>query len=221
MNTPTKDTLAYVAPFACWIGLQTILPATALSYAVRTLITACVALLAWHHFAWRGTSFSSLRPWLTGLSVGIFICILWIVPDFSTFYRTWLCWPFGSLPAVSGPSPYDPTVCGWPLTILKLIGSAFVIAPLEEVFFRSFLYRWIQNADFQSVNLSHFDASAFIWTVGLFTLEHDRPLVAALCGCAYGLLAIRCGLFAAILAHITTNLLLALFVIQSGMWNFW
>ena len=49
----------------------------------------------------------------------------------------------------------------------------------------------------------------------------DRPVVAALAGAAYGLLAIRFGLGSAIVAHVVTNLLLALHVIFSNSWSFW
>ena len=143
-------------------------------------------------------------------------------PEISPFYRTWFCWPIGSLPAAStDPSPYDPAVCGWTLTVAKLVGSAFVIAPVEEVFFRSFLYRWLQKRDFLSIPLARFNLSAFLWMVFLFTLEHDRPLAAALAGAVYGFAAIRWGLTSAIIAHVTTNLLLALHVIFSGAWAFW
>ena len=157
-----------------------------------------------------------------GLLVGTLVAVLWIVPEQSGFYRTWFCWPIGSLPPLSAdPSPYEPAVCGWTLTIAKLVGSAFVIAPVEEVFFRSFLYRWLQRRDFVSLPLSRFDLSAFLWTVFLFTLEHDRPLAAAAAGALYGLTAIRFGLAGAVVAHVATNLLLALHVIFSGAWAFW
>ena len=156
-----------------------------------------------------------------GLVAGLIVCLLWIAPDSRTWYRTWLCWPKGSIPDVPVESPYDPAVCGWPLTIMKLIGSAFVIAPVEEVFFRSFLYRWLQDRDFASVPLSRFDLSAFLWTVFLFTLEHDRPIAAAMAGGVYGLLAIRCGLGSAIIAHVVTNLALGLHVVCHGQWGFW
>ena len=216
-----------------------VLPATAWAYAARTAATALVGVWC----LWKGRSgesaaspnwprqarpsrlgeaaLSPLRP-LGGLLVGILVTVLWIVPEISPFYRTWFCWPIGSLPAApDGPSPYDPAVCGWALTIAKLVGSAFVIAPVEEVFFRSFIYRWLQQRDFRAVPLSRFDLSAFLWTVFLFTLEHDRPLVAALAGAVYGFVAIRWGLASAILAHVTTNLLLALHVIFRGAWAFW
>ncbi len=225
----TRDIFLYAAPFATWIGLQMVLPATAWAYAARTAATAAVGVWC----LWKGRSGGTPLPptcrsggtplrLLGGLLVGILVTVLWIVPEISPFYRTWFCWPLGSLPAAStAPSPYDPAVCGWALTIAKLVGSAFVIAPVEEVFFRSFLYRWLQKRDFRSVPLSRFNLSAFLWMVFLFTLEHDRPLAAALAGAAYGFAAIRWGLVSAIIAHVTTNLLLALHVIFSGAWAFW
>ena len=227
-----------------------VLPTTAWAYAARTAATAFVGVgCLWKGRSGKsaaspnwprqarpsrlgeaalsplhGPGEAALSPLrlLGGLLVGILVTVLWIVPEIFPFYRTWFCWPLGSLPAAStDPSPYDPAVCGWTLTIAKLVGSAFVIAPVEEVFFRSFLYRWLQKRDFRSVPLARFDLSAFLWMVFLFTLEHDRPLAAALAGATYGFTAIRFGLTSAIIAHVTTNLLLALHVIFSGAWAFW
>ena len=231
----TREIFRYAAPFATWIALQTALPATAGAYAVRTVATALVGVWClWNVRSRSGKSAASpnaahlgeaalspLRLFL-GLLVGVVVTVLWIAPECSSFYRTWFCWPIGSLPpAPTAPSPYAPSVCGWALTVAKLIGSAFVIAPVEEVFFRSFLYRWLQKRDFLSIPLSRFNLSAFLWMVFLFTLEHDRPLAAVIAGALYGLAAIRFGLASAIVAHVTTNLLLALYVINRGAWAFW
>ena len=223
MTRETKNIAAYAAPFAVWIALQTLLPATAWAYAARSLAT--LAAFAPLVILRRGEIAAPPRAVVqsaAGLAVGAAVCVMWIAPDCSTFYRTWFCWPIGSLPPPSNaPSPYDPAVCGWWLTTAKLVGSAFIIAPAEELFFRSFLYRWLQRRDFLSVPLGQFDLSAFLWTVLLFTLEHDRPFVAALTGAIYGLLAIRLGILSAIVAHVVTNLLLAIYVIRYGMWAFW
>lgn len=197
------------------------LPATAACYAVRTLVAAAAGLLCMRLLALPGGW--SVRPSriLVGVVAGLAVCALWIAPEYSAWYRTWLEIPFGEPPPPPAPSPYEPSVCGWPLTIAKLIGSAFVIAPVEEVFFRSFLYRRLQRRDFRSVPLSHFDLSAFLWTVFIFTLEHDRPVVAAAAGAAYGFLAVRFGLGSAIAAHVVTNLALGLHVMYHGEWWFW
>ena len=225
----TREIFRHAAPFATWIALQTALPATAWAYAVRAAATALVGVFCLRQGGPRPVAaaplgeaaLSPLRLFI-GILIGVLVTALWIAPEFSTFYRTWFCWPIGSLPTASpAPSPYEPAVCGWTLTITKLIGSAFVIAPVEEVFFRSFLYRWLQKRDFLSVPLSRFNLSAFLWMVFLFTLEHDRPLAAAVAGAAYGLAAVRFGLASAIVAHVATNLLLAIYVIHQGAWAFW
>ncbi len=214
----------YALPFLVWIVIQNLLAPTAVNYTIRTVAaaTAGIVCLIWARQAFtqfiRGIRIVDM---VAGVVVGIVVCAIWVVPEYCDFYRTWLEYPIGRIPPVSSPSPYEPTVCGWPLTIAKLVGSAFVIAPAEELFFRSFLYRRLQAHDFTSVPLSRFDASAFTWMVLLFTLEHDRPLVAALAGAAYGLLAIRRGIGAAIAAHVVTNLALALHVIMRGEWWFW
>lgn len=216
-----KTSLPCIMPFAAWMGLMVILPPTALSYAVRSAATlligvACLAFgnrrpgqpptVEMHRHPGRAAAHVSI-----GILVGLVVFALWTaLPS----------WPFAE-PDTQAQSPYDPSVCGWPLTIAKLIGSAFVIAPVEEVFFRSFLYRRLIARDIRSVPLSQFDASAFLWTVLLFTLEHNRPIAATITGVAYGLLAVRFGLGSAIAAHVTTNLVLAAFVIHKGAWQFW
>ncbi|MGN0851900.1 MAG: CAAX prenyl protease-related protein [Kiritimatiellia bacterium] len=220
MTTEQKNALVFAAPFATWIALQMLLPATAAAYALRTGATALVGLAALARSGWRPSRLSR-TAWAAGAAGGLLVALVWIAPEYSAWYRTWLEYPIGDLPPPPAASPYEPATCGWTLTIVKLIGSAFVIAPVEEIFFRSFLYRWLQHGDFRSVPPSRFDLSAFLWTVFLFTLEHDRPLVAALAGAAYGFLAIRFGLGSAILAHVTTNLALALHVIHWGEWGFW
>ena len=225
MTRETRNILAYVAPFATWIGLQTFLPATAGAYAVRAAAALVVLAALWRPHVETGmfrSGVGRLAATGWGLLGGLLVLALWTLPEFSDLYRTWCVWPLGSLPAVSpDPSPYDPAVCGWPLTLAKLAGSAFVIAPVEELFFRSFLYRWLQKRDFLSVPISRFDLSALLWTVFLFMLEHDRPLAAALCAVVYGLLSIRFGLLSAIVAHVVTNLLLAVYVIAANQWAFW
>ena len=197
-----------------------VLPATAESYAIRSAATLAtgIACLIVHRkdkstetqgaSTCAGNVFVSA---ISGILVGLAIFALWI----------WAAaWPY-SEPVAPDALPYAPQTCGWPLTIAKLIGSAFIIAPAEELFFRSFLYRRLIARDFTSIPLSKFDLSAFLWVVFLFTLEHDRPIAAAVTGAAYGLLAIRFGMSSAIIAHVTTNLVLALHVIFNNAWQFW
>ena len=89
--------------------------------------------------------------------------------------------------------------------LVRLFGSAFVISVAEELFFRRWLMRF----------------AGFWWMVALFAVEHDRWLVGAIAGVLYGWLALRKGLVSAIVAHVTTNLALGLYVLETGKWQFW
>jgi len=220
MEKTTKQATIHSLPFAVWMGLMFVLPTTAESYAIRSAATLATGIVCWIiHRKDRSTATQEVGTCagnvcasaISGILVGLSIFALWIWTP---------AWPYSEPVAPEG-LPYAPQTCGWPLTMAKLIGSAFIIAPAEELFFRSFLYRRLIARDFASIPLSKFDLSAFLWVVFLFTLEHDRPIAAAITGAAYGLLAIRFGISSAIIAHVTTNLVLALHVIFNNAWQFW
>ena len=184
----------------------------------------------------------------TGLAVAVFaglaVAFLWIFPEtpwlfarapaLTEFYNRWLIMPLGVFPdyfdpdifpALPGRHPslaYAPWVCGWALTIAKLIGSAFVISAAEEWFFRGFLYRWLRKGDFLSVDLARYDAQTFWLVVLVFGLEHDRWLAGMMAGAIYGWIVLRTGRIGpAIVAHATTNLALGVYVILSRQYGFW
>jgi len=195
-----------------------VLPSTALAYTARATVSGLL-LSAYLIFACRREK-PAVSSVLWGLGAGILVCALWIWPEHFEAYRKFCV--IGDLAQVEATaSPYDPVVCGWALTIAKLLGSAFIIAPAEELFFRSFLYRWIQGGESSGARIDQFDICAFLWTVVLFALEHNRWLAGAMAGAIYGILAIRKGLFSAIVAHIVTNLALGAYVILRGEWAFW
>lgn len=205
-----------IAPYLAWMALMLVLPSTAWAYAARSAVVGILLIVFFALGAKRKMPSWSSIAW--GIGGGLLVCLLWIWPENFEVYRK--VFILGEA-ASSGPSPYDPAVCGWALTIAKLIGSAFVIAPAEELFFRSFLYRWIQGGEASGARIDRFDITAFLWTVALFALEHNRYLAGAMAGAIYGLLAIRKSLAAAIIAHIVTNLALAIYVIRLSAWSFW
>ncbi len=101
-------------------------------------------------------------------------------------------------------------------------GSALVVPPLEEVFYRSFLYRYLARKDFESVSLGQFLWLPFLVTSVVFGLEHREWLAGILCGFAYqGLVCWKNRLGDAITAHAITNALLGVWVVWRGAWHFW
>ena len=164
MRNGDRPAMAAVLPYAIWMGLLFGLPATAECYAIRTALTAAAISVAVRYgadaFAPWWSAQRARGPILWGLGIGLLVCFLWIFPERFAFYRDFSllgALGLGGGGASDAASPYDPAVCGWPLTLVKLIGSAFVIAPVEELFFRSFLYRWLQNSDWTKVDLRRFD----------------------------------------------------------------
>ena len=194
---------ALIVPYAVWMALMLTLPPGALGYAVRTFATAAALAWALPQLAWRQGLRNLMRPSVLGLGVsaGLAVFALWVLPEDCEAYRRFAV---AGTSAVTGRS-YDPAVCGWELTAVRAVGSAFVIAMAEELFFRRWLVRF----------------AGFWATVALFAVEHDRWLVGAAAGVVYGLLAWRQGLAAAVAAHVTTNLAMAVHVLSGGHWEFW
>ena len=115
------------------------------------------------------------------------------------------------------------SLLGWFFVGVRTVGSALVVPPIEESFYRSFLYRYFVNTDFRAMPLGQFHGLSFVVTSAIFGFMHpDRWLAGILCGLAYQWLVIRKNrLGDAMTAHAITNFLLGLWVIWKGAWNFW
>ena len=115
------------------------------------------------------------------------------------------------------------SVLAWALIGIRIFGMTIVVPPLEEVFYRSFLYRYFVRTDFQSMSLTRFHPTSFIVTSALFGILHYEWLAGILCGMAYQGLVLRKGrLGDAMTAHAITNFLLAIWLVWKGgtAWKF-
>ena len=160
------------------------------------------------------------------LLVGIAVFVMWIgLGDFLTqlgftnhFWRLSL-----------GTGAWNPhaqfgagTALAWLFILVRIVGVTLVVPPMEEVFFRSFVYRYLTKQDFLSVPLGAFVWMPFVVTSALFGFEHLEWLAGLLCGLAYqGLVCWKGRLGDAVTAHAVTNLLLGLWVAWKGAWQFW
>ena len=198
-----------IAPFATWIALMTVLPATTWAYAVRTVAVALLLALGLgmglktldlgRESCLSPSVFRLKSSLVPGLFVGLAVFVLWIFPEQFDWpwYRRFCIIGEGGTQAVAEASAV--------MIAFRLVGSAFVIPVAEELFFRKWLIGF----------------AGFWPMVALFAVEHDRWLVAAICGMAYGVLYLRRGLGAACVAHVTTNLVLGLWVLMTDQWQFW
>lgn len=149
--------------------------------------------------------------------VGIAVCVMWVGID--TWYPK-----FGD-----AGTPWNPhkqfgenSLFAWMFILVRTYGSTFVVPPLEEVFYRSFLYRYFVRTKFQEMPFSRFHPTSFIVTAAIFGFEHYQWLAGILCGFAYQWLVIRKNrLGDAMTAHAITNFLLGVYVFWKGAWQFW
>jgi CAAX prenyl protease-like protein len=110
----------------------------------------------------------------------------------------------------------------WFFIAVHILGMSLVVPPLEEVFYRSFIYRYIANQNFLSVPLNRFLPWPFLATAAIFGFSHNEWLAGILCGAAYQWLVLRKNrLGDAMTAHAITNFLLGVWIVWQGAWNFW
>ena len=76
------------------------------------------------------------------------------------------------------------SAAGWFFVVVRIAGSTWIVPPLEEVFFRSFLYRYVARADFRSVPLGLFAWKPFLIVSVIFGSEHREWLAGLFCGFA-------------------------------------
>jgi CAAX prenyl protease-like protein len=105
--------------------------------------------------------------------------------------------------------------------VMRVAGMTLVVPPLEEVFWRSFLYRWFVRTDFENMPFNRFHPTSFLVTSALFGSEHYQWLAGVLCGFAFQWLVLRKNRIGdAITAHAITNFLLGIYVCWTGQWKF-
>jgi CAAX prenyl protease-like protein len=162
--------------------------------------------------------------------VGVLVFTLWVgldrlVPD---QLELWDKLGLGKARAEDAPqwNPFryfgEGSTAGWLFFAVRLLCSSLIVPPLEEIFYRSFLYRWILRHDFQTVPVGQFAWRPFIFTALIFGFAHNEWLAGVLCGFAYqALVCWKKRLGDAITAHALTNFLLGLWVVWKGAWHFW
>jgi CAAX prenyl protease-like protein len=154
--------------------------------------------------------------------VGVLVCVLWVGLD--PYY------PMNNV--IMKPTPGDEwnpaerfgagTAMAWFFIAVRILGSSLVVPPLEEVFYRSFLYRKFIKDDFMQVPFGYFAGASFMAVSVLFGLMHYQWLPGILCGMLYlGLVIRKKRLGDAMTAHAVTNFLLGIWVVWKGAWQFW
>jgi hypothetical protein len=226
-RAPAREWHFYVGPMALFLVLTTLegaLPRRAptsfshwypAAYAAKIVV---VAVSAWFcRPAWR-----DLRPRLRfpqialAAILGLAVAAVWIGLDGH----------YPALPLAGKRSAFDPRTLAQPARALfltvRLFGLVILVPLIEELFWRSFLIRWIQQPDFRRVPIGQVTWLAALVTSVLFALAHPEWLPALLTGLAWAwLLRATRSVTACAISHAVANLALGLYVLISGAWRFW
>jgi exosortase E/protease (VPEID-CTERM system) len=104
----------------------------------------------------------------------------------------------------------------------RVLGSVIVVPLAEELAFRGYLMRKLIAKDFKNVPLGQFTWFSFTLTSMIFGLLHERWIAGTLAGMGYALaLYHRRQLGEAVIAHMMTNALIAIFVLAQARWSLW
>jgi hypothetical protein len=215
------------APFAvfmAFLGLRGLAPAEGgwFGFDPRWLYALQVAVVGGLLAAWwreygelaRQTA-PTAREALLAVVVGVIVFLLWVRLD-----APWMTVSAGAV------APFVALAPGggidWTLAVPRLVGAALLVPLMEEIFWRSFLMRWLQHPLFESVVPARVGLKAVVLATFLFVLAHTLWLAAAVAGLAYAWLYIRTGkLWVAVIAHAVTNATLGAWVLATGNWQFW
>lgn len=225
-----SPTLARVLPFGIFLSLTFLQgqfgePGRYWGYTIKSLLG--IALLWW------ARPYVTEMRWkfsLAAVLVGVGVLILWVGIDSVVPKQNELWIKLGlSKPPEKPSAPWNPfeqfgagSMLGWFFVCARILGSTLVVPPLEESFYRSFLYRWIAKPDFQSVPLGCFGWKPFLLTALMFGFAHNEWLAGILCAFAYqGLVCWKKNLGEAMTAHAITNFLLGIYIVARNEWHFW
>jgi uncharacterized protein len=184
-------------------------------YAVQALLVAGLVAVLWREY---GELSRQQAPQaghvLAAVAVGLAVFGLWIVLD-----DPWMLLgePTASFVPTNAAGQID-----WVLVAFRLFGAAIVVPVMEELFWRSFLMRWIEHPTFEGVDPQRVGMKALVLSTFVFTLAHTQWLAAVIAGLAYAVLYARTGrLWVPVIAHAVTNAALGLWVVKTGQWQFW
>ncbi len=107
--------------------------------------------------------------------------------------------------------------------VFRTAGAVITVPLAEELAFRGYLLRRLISADFESVSFRQFSILAFAVSSAAFGFMHgSRWFAGTLAGMLYAWVLLRRGRIGdCVVAHATTNALLAFWVLLFGRWDLW
>jgi len=185
------------------------------TYPIRAVGVALLLLLLLPYYTelrltdllkWRHTALSILS--------GFVIFYLWIHMD-------WGFATFGEVPGFN-PGVYEEGFIRNIMLFVRFGGAVLVVPLMEEIFWRSFLIRYVIHPNFTQVVIGRFTWFSFVAVTILFGLEHHLFLAGMIAGALFNMvLYFTRSIMQCVVSHATANFALGVYVLQTGQWHFW
>ncbi|GIW88716.1 MAG: CAAX prenyl protease-related protein [Isosphaeraceae bacterium] len=183
-------------------------------YAAKIGVVGVVAWMCrgtWRDLAWPEKPAAVVWGVVLGVLVGVF----WVGLDPYYPRFAWL----------GERSAYDPTGLGvverGVFLVVRGLGLVVVVPLIEELFWRSFLIRWLIKPEFWEVPIGRVTLGAAAGTSALFALGHPEWLPALITGLLWAwLLAWTRSVLVCVVSHAAANATLGAIVLGTGRWEF-
>jgi len=214
----SRAAVARTAPYAAYVALtawRSFWPDADSRWLDMVTLAVVGALLAWN---WRGYGELVRQTWPTAgevaMAVGVGVVLFALSTQLDGFR-------IGA--AREGLVPVDSDgAVSWPSVAVHALAVSLLVPLMDELFWRSFLMRWLQQPQFEAVVPQRVGPKAIVLATFICTLAHPYWLAASLAGLAYALLYVRTGkLWTPIVAHVTANAALCVWVATTGRWSLW
>jgi len=223
MNLIRHPAHARIVPFAIYIAflpvgqiLASSFPGVDLRplYGVQIGLTAIALAFFWRQYGeLRVRAAIRAEDTLLAVLCGVAVFALWVSLDHPIF----LLGEMGE-----GFDPRNDGEIDWTLATVRALGASLVVPIMEELFWRSFLARWVDSPSFLEQPPQRISLKAIVLTSALFAVEHTLWFAGLLAGVAYTWLYRRTGnLWVPVISHMVTNFALAIWVLHTGNWQFW
>lgn len=225
---PSKSPLPFVVPFVLYLlGTSLIASLGVAWYPVAyAAVVALVGGVTWFLLRRETILLVHGNVWL-GVLVGVVGIAAWIALSHLRL-ETWVAQYLPDFLKPGDRVSYNPfenlksTGAIWGFVLVRVIGIAIVVPIIEEIFWRGFLLRWLIDPDWEKVSLGTYTRNSSLTLVVFFALAHPEWLAAAMyCFLLNGLLYWKRDLWLCVVAHSTSNLLLAIYVLATGSWWLW
>jgi len=208
--------LARCVPFCLFIALLALSSTLDLDWLVAGRAALVALALLWF---WPGYSELKKPPpahlgyWLLAVLAGVAVFFAWTRLD-----QGWM--------VLGRAGGFDPRLhdgsMNWSYALARLAGFILVVPVMEELFWRSFLLRWLEQSNFLQADPRKTRWRTFLATSVVFGFEHSQWFAGVLAGMIYNGLYMRTrNLWVPLLAHAVTNGVLGVWILHTGSWQFW